>query len=80
MLSHFLCQRTHADTCEIVDRKPDVSRIFSGEETLKILSKHVVTHSRLELGHTHLLYHVLEQNLDEDAATGGSLFFAQMDG
>jgi hypothetical protein len=78
MLSHLLRQRTHTNTCEVVDGESDVARIVLGEETLKVLAHHVVAQPRLEFGHTHLFHHVLEQNLDEDTATRCSLFLVQM--
>lgn len=79
MLSHLLGQDTHADAGKVVDGEPDVARVLHGEDAMEARPESFVGQARPQLGQPGFLQDVLEQDLDEDAATGCGFIFVEAD-
>lgn len=79
MLAHVFRQHTHTNTGEVVDRETGVTRVFCREQTLEAGPQDLVSETGLQARKTEVLGEVLEQNLDEDTATGRGLLLIHMD-
>lgn len=78
MLTHLLRQDPHADTGEVVDRETRVTRFVGREDAGEARTKDLIFQAFLQRRHTKCFGEILEQNLDEDSATGRGLVFVEM--
>jgi hypothetical protein len=78
MFTHLLCERTHTNTGKVVDGESGVARVVQWEEPVKAGSKDRIGQAFFELGDSHMLGEILEQNLDENTAARGGFFFIQV--
>lgn len=79
MLAHVLGQHAHANAGEIIDREPGVSRVFRREKALEARTQNLISEAGLQTGQAKILCQILEQDLDENSATGRGLLFIDMD-
>lgn len=79
MLAHVLGQHTHADAGEVIDREAGVAGVVQWEEALEAGAQDLVPHAFLQLRQAHVLSEVLEEDLDEDTATGCRLLLIHVD-
>lgn len=81
MVAHFLRETAHADTCEVVNCETGITLVgvVHGEDAVEARAEDVVFEARLEGSYSHCFREVLEEDLDEYTAAGGSLVFVQVD-
>jgi hypothetical protein len=79
VLAHVFRQHTHTNTGEVIDRETGVTRVLCWEQTLEAGPQNLVSETGLQARKTKVLGEILEQNLDEDTATGRGLFLVHMD-
>jgi hypothetical protein len=64
---HIFRDLTETDRGEVIDGEPGILRVVHREHSGKCRSEIGNLESLDKLAHTHLLHHLLHENLDEDA-------------
>lgn len=79
MLAHFLREKTHSDTGEVVDGEPRIARVVHRENTVKAGPKDRIIQPFPQLRQAEMLCEILEQDLNENTTARSRLVLVQVD-